>query len=98
MEIVGDEKLEQRDPVLWDAAKKRYGFKMDLASYVIVISFLWILYFMTGRSEGDYMPWPVWPTFGWGIGIAFHYVSAYAMVKNRAIEREYQKLVDKDRK
>ena len=99
MEIVSDDKSEQKDPVLWNIAKKRYGFKWNLASYIIVNSFLWILYFMTLEpGERDMLPWPIWPTFGWGIGLAFNYVSAYAIVKSRGIEKEYQKLVNEDRK
>jgi len=100
MEIIEDNKTDQKDPVLWNIAKKRYGFKWNLASYIIVNSFLWVLYFMTGRADGerDLLPWPIWPTLGWGIGLAFNYVSAYGLAKNRAIEKEYERLVNKDRR
>ena len=36
-------------------------------------------------------PWPVWPMFGWGIGVLFNYFGAYKSTDHLA-EREYQKL------
>ena len=50
------------------AAKK--DFKTHLAVYVIVNLGLFAIYAMT--TWGGY-PWFIWPLFGWGIGLAFHF-------------------------
>lgn len=82
-----------RDPHLWDIAQKRASFKSHLASYVIVNGFLWGIWFFTsGRHGHDGLPWPVWPTFGWGIGLFFHFMGAYIYPKGNSVEDEYQKL------
>ena len=81
---------EIKDPELWRIAKKRAGFKSNLVAYVIVNSFLWLIWYYTG-GEGN-PPWPVWSMFGWGLGLAFNYYSAYHGDKNTMIEREYDKL------
>ena len=97
MEIIENDTPKDKDPALWAIAKKRYGFKKDLTSYVIIISFLWAIWYFTGGrfNDGDMVPWPIWPMFGWGIGIAFHFMSAYVTPKSSSIEKEYEKLVKK---
>ena len=86
-----------KDPALWEIAQKRAGFKSHLLSYVVVNAFLWAVWYFTGEEYGDndYFPWPVWPMVGWGIGLAFHYAGAYIFPKVNSIEREYQKLKNK---
>ena len=46
-------------------------------SYVVVIVFLWIINAIT---SSDYW-WAIWPTLGWGLGIAMHGVSAFNLLK-----------------
>lgn len=92
--------MENRDEQLWRIAKKRAGFKKQLASYIIVNGFLWALWFFTERIEHDDdggMPWPIWSTLGWGVGLAFSYYNAYIYNKEDETMREYQKLKDKER-
>jgi 2TM domain len=81
-----------RDPQLWEIAKKRAGFKGHLFSYVIINILLWIMYFLTNDGRNDY--WPAWTTLFWGVGLAFHYVSAYIKPFSSA-EAEYEKLKNK---
>ncbi len=85
----------ERDPVLWEIAQKRASFKWNLASYIIVNTFLWLLWYFTGNRYGheSHVPWPVWPTLGWGIGIVFHYLGAYVFPKQTSAETEYEKLL-----
>jgi hypothetical protein len=88
---------EGKDPLLWEIAQKRAGFKSHLTTYIIVNSFLWFTWFVTSsRYTGDIMdmnfPWPIWPTLGWGIGLAYNYADAYIFPKANTVEREYQKL------
>jgi hypothetical protein len=84
----------EKDPHLWEIAKKRASFKYNVATYVVVNIFLWAIWWFTGsRSYGDHhLPWPVWPTFGWGIGLVFHYLGAYVFSREDGAEKEYEKL------
>ena len=95
---------EGKDPQLWEIAQKRASFKTHLASYIIVNSFLWAIWYFTDHRydpldiDGGNLPWPVWPMLGWGIGIAFHFAGAYVFPKVNTVEREYQKLKDQQKK
>src|SRR4051812_11142305 len=81
---------EEKDKELWKLAKKRAGFKKHLATYIIVNAFLWAIWYFTEDSyDDDNFPWPVWPTIGWGMGIAFQYAEAYIYPKSNSAEREY---------
>ncbi len=85
-----------KDKQLWELAEKRVSFRRHLAMYLVVNSFLWILWLLTGaRSYGNGIPWPVWPTFGWGIGLVSHYVGAFVNTENSSVQREYDKLKNK---
>lgn len=86
-----------KDPALWEIAQKRAGFKSHLLSYIIVNAFFWVLWYFTGEDHdnNEYFPWPVWPMLGWGIGLAFHYAGAYIFPKANSVEKEYQKLKNK---
>lgn len=89
---------EGKDPLLWEIAQKRTSFKSHLVTYLIVNAFLWVLWYFTGRyhnNSWDELPWPVWPTLGWGIGLAFHFAGAYIFPKANSIEKEYEKLKNK---
>src|SRR5688572_7758011 len=84
-----------KDPQLWEIAKRRASFKYHLASYLLVIGFLWAIWFFTsepGVPRSRY-PWPIWATGGWGIGLLFHYLGAYVFPRENGVEREYEKLI-----
>ena len=91
--------MENRDEHLWRIAKKRAGFKRQLAAYIIVNGFLWALWWLTqGRhhfSDGG-IPWPIWSTLGWGVGLAFSYYGAFMDTKESDTMKEYRKLKDMD--
>jgi cytochrome c oxidase assembly factor CtaG len=87
---------EGKDPQLWHIARKRASFKSHLLTYIIVNIGLWILWYLTGaRRDGNSIPWPAWTTIGWGIGVAFHYIGAYTRAGDNSIEKEYDKLTQK---
>lgn len=89
---------EQRDDKLWLLAKKRAGFQRSLASYFIVVGFLWVLWWFTSGQNGSNtrIPWPIWITIGWGIGLLFQYLNAYGGGKKELVEKEYEKLKNKN--
>ena len=87
---------EGKDPQLWEQAQRRVSFKYHLGTYVIINGFLWILWYLTGEHRGESgWPWPLWPTLGWGIGLAFHFVGAYVFPRSNSVDREYDKLKKK---
>lgn len=87
---------QQRDERLWQTATARAAFKRNLFAYIVVNLFLWLIWWFTAGT--DYLedrrgiPWPVWVTLGWGLGIAFHYFRAYHGTKYDLTEQEYQRL------
>src|SRR5688572_6782854 len=90
---------EERDPDLWLMAKKRVAFRSHLFTYLVINGFLWALWYFSGnRFKDDEFPWPLWTTLGWGIGIAFHFASAFLFPKVNTVEKEYQKLKTKKSK
>lgn len=97
---------EGKDPILWEIAQKRASFKSHVVSYLIVNVFLWgIWFFSSGHHhwdmvdldviDGGNFPWPIWPTLGWGIGLAFHFAGAYIFPHANSVESEYEKLKNK---
>jgi predicted membrane protein len=97
--MINEQPTNEKDAALWELAKKRASFKTSLSVYVIVNVFLWALWFFT--NDNNYgnnvsrLPWPIWPTLGWGVGIAFQYFGAYIAPKSISVENEYQKLKKK---
>ena len=88
-----------KDPHLWHLAQRRASFKGHLVTYIILNIFFWALWYFThNHGEADGLPWPVWPMLGWGIGVAFHYASAYLSTRDNTVEREYEKLVHNQHK
>lgn len=81
------------DAHLWHLARRRASFKSHLTTYLVMSAFFWLVWYFSGASTyGTRIPWPVWPMLGWGIGVFFHYTSAYAPNRTNAVEREYLKL------
>jgi 2TM domain len=97
--MINEQPTKEKDAALWELAKKRVSFKTSFSVYVIVNVFLWALWFFTNDNNygnhGMRFPWPIWPTLGWGVGIAFQYFGAYVVPKSISVENEYQKLINK---
>lgn len=86
---------DPRDQELWAMARKRASFRRHLFTYLAVNSFLWILWGIRGGNDYNGIPWPIWPTLGWGLGLAINYADAYLFHRENAVEQEYQKLKKK---
>ena len=95
MNNMTDSTNDQRDEELWVIAKKRASFRRHLVSYLLVNSFLWLIWAFTGAGNGGFFPWPIWPTLGWGVGLALNYADAYMFDRKNVVEEEYQKLLRK---
>ncbi len=68
---------------------KKLNFYRTLTSYIIINAFLWILWLMTGSSY----PWPIWVSLGWGIGLAFQALDAFALGIS---ERQRQQMIEEE--
>ncbi|CAN5916517.1 hypothetical protein BH11BAC7_BH11BAC7_10850 [soil metagenome] len=92
-----NEEMTEKERLLWKQAKKRVEFKRHLWTYLIVNLFLWIVWAMTGMEfdHREFVPWPVWSTVGWGIGLAFSYFGAYHGTTVNAVDKEYEKMKNK---
>ena len=85
---------KNRDPQIWEIAQRRVSFKYHLVTYIIINAFLWIVWAMSGhKNDHNGLPWAIWPTLGWGLGLFFHFLGAYVFPKQNAVEKEYEKLM-----
>ncbi len=94
--VSSSNRSETKNEQLWKIAKNRVAFKRHLVTYIIINSFLWLLwYFTDGKEEQNGIPWPLFSMLGWGIGLMFSYLKAYVFIKHDAIDKEYEKLKGK---
>ena len=66
--------------------KKRLDFRSHLATYLIICGFLFAINLFSGAGPGHL--WAIWPALGWGIGVAFHGLSAYGIIADKEDEEE----------
>jgi hypothetical protein len=73
--------------------KAREDFRTHLLVYVLVNLLLWGIWYLNPTPAG--VPWPLYASVGWGIGIAVHWYSVYGINTSRReaeIEREMRRL------
>ncbi|HSU51879.1 MAG TPA: 2TM domain-containing protein [Segetibacter sp.] len=85
---------ETNDENLRRIAMRRVNFRKSLYSYIVLIAFMWIIWWMTtGRTTGfTGYPWPVWVMLGWGVSLIMQYLKAYGGSKKDLTDQEYIKL------
>jgi len=69
--------------------KAKREFRRHLSVYLAVNALLVAIWAVTSAS----FFWPVWPIFGWGIGVVAHAASVYSSpseISEAQIEREMQ--------
>ena len=73
-------------------AKNKVDFYTHLTAYIAVNLFM-VMIWWTTSGPGSF-PWFIFVLFGWGIGLAAHFVETFAAggFMNRLAEKEYQKL------
>ena len=95
--------MENRDPKLWKMAQRRATFKYHALIYFIMNLFLWTVWYISLRSsdipvfERDPIPWALWPSLGWGLGLFFHYLEAYKKEESLTM-KEYDKLKNESKR
>lgn len=87
--MVTDEELRE---IARKSAKEKVSFYTHFAIYLSVNALLIAIWWAT--SGPVFFPWFIFPLFGWGIGIAAHFIDAFRgkAYEERLAEREYQKL------
>jgi hypothetical protein len=73
--------------------KAREDFRIHFLIYVLVNLLLWAIWFTTGRDSG--IPWPVFASLGWGIGLVAHWWTVYGITDTRheaEVEKEMRRL------
>ncbi len=79
------EKLTEEE--IYRRARKRVedkkSFLVHLIVYLVVNGGLVIIWLLTGHGY----PWFVWPVFGWGIGLVFHFLGVYFFDRETGWER-----------
>jgi 2TM domain len=75
--------------------KKRHDFYTHLTSYLLVNGFLVVLWAMT---VGPGFFWPIFPIFGWGVGIAMHAWDVFLSpdITEADIDREVARMTGRD--
>lgn len=69
-------------------AESRRGFKIHAAVYAIVMTGLIVLNALLIAYTDANFPWAVFPLFGWGIGLTFHYVYGFRRASDEARARQ----------
>ena len=85
-----DDEADLRQLAVEQLRKKR-DLQAHLIAYLLVNAFLNAIWLLT-NAGGFY--WPMFPLFGWGIGVAFHVWDVYAPVEpaESRIQREMKHL------
>lgn len=74
--------------------KRRRDFTTHLFAYVLVNLLLWGIWTVAALTGHTSFPWPIWVTFGWGIGIAFNAWDVYFRrpITEDDVRREMERL------
>jgi len=83
---------QKQEKKLRRMARSRVEFKQHLMSYLIINAALWAINYITQMDHGAIHWWAIWPTLGWGVGLAFHFIFTYIVDENTMVDREYRKL------
>jgi hypothetical protein len=77
---------------------RKKGFFIHLIVYIVVNSFLVIIWAITSSVAKFWFPWFIFPLAGWGVGLLFHGMSVFAFPQGgsdwerKEIEKEMDKL------
>jgi len=90
--MISDEELRK---IARETAKNKVEFYTHLIMYISVNLLLIAIWYVTLGPNG--FPWFIFPLFGWGIGIAAHYIEAFKgkAYTERLAEKEYERLKNK---
>ncbi len=82
--------MDQDEIDLRERARKRVVSRYHLSIYLVMVLVFWATWYVATYPEKRGIPWPIFPMIGWGMGILFHYLSAYH--GDKAVSKELEKL------
>ena len=88
-----------REQALLQLRKKR-DFRTHLVAYLLCNAVLWLVWAVVlVAADGPWLPWPLFPMAGWGIGLFFHAWDTYGRkpFTETDIDRELARLRRADR-
>ena len=57
--------------------RRKRELRMHIVAFLVVLGALWVVWAVMAVQLDVWFPWPVFPTVGWGIGLALHAWSVY---------------------
>lgn len=85
-----------RDQRLWQIAKARTKFQGHLMVYALINGGLWLLWALLPEvhSHHETLPWPIYTSIFWGIGVVLQGLAAYSPLnRGQRTQREYERLL-----
>lgn len=85
-----------RDQRLWQIAKARTKFQGHLLVYAFVNAGLWLLWALLPQPHSHHieLPWPIWTSVFWGVGLVLQGLAAYSHLnRGQRTQREYERLL-----
>ena len=72
--------------------KQKRDFSAHLVAYLVINGFLWVLWAITD-SDRTGVPWPLWVTLGWGVGLLMNAWTVYGQrgISEADIQREMER-------
>ncbi len=89
-----------RDQRLWQVARARTKFQSYALVFFVINAGLWLLWAFLPESHGrhDELPWPIWTSVFWGIGLVLQGLAAYGRLSSgERTQREYERLLAEER-
>ena len=76
--------------------RRKRDFRGHIVAFLIVLGAFWVVWAVMAVQLDAWFPWPVFPTVGWGIGLALHAWSVYGPpprpMTEESIQREERRL------
>jgi hypothetical protein len=87
-----------REQRLWQVARARTKFQGHVLVYLVINAGLWLLWaFLPESHERHELPWPVWTSVFWGLGLVLQGLAAYSRLNaGERTQREYERLLAGD--
>ncbi len=87
---ISDEELYRKAREIVEAKK---GFYIHLIIYLIFCGVMYLIWRLTWTGYR----WYIWPVFGWGIGVLFHFLGVFAFGRpmgweESQVEKEVERL------
>jgi hypothetical protein len=91
--------MEAADPNIRDEAraqlKRKREFRSALVAYLVVNAGLWLIWILSDeRGDANGIPWPLWVTGAWGLGMILSAWNVYGQrpISEAEVDEEMRRL------